>query len=264
MSPLCIMGDTNTQHGSSTSDAVGGWNTKHEDEVDGEFHGMLIANELFLPATFHQFSRGVSDNTHAAIDGSMKRLDHIAVPSDWQRFKLHSWVDDDVDLSLSNQDHFMVAVSVEGSFSHTGQGWHERRRRRYDKASSANRQHRAEFKDLLEFMPKVPWEADVHSHATTMTAHFQYAMEAAFPITRNSKPPKKSYLSEGTWLIICSKRWWSARLRMVCHIANLHPVEAFNNLATALSSLCRVLHCSARAAANIDFGHLPGRLRSEH
>ena len=112
--PVIILMDGNARVGSRLSEAVGPEDPGKEDGPGRAMHDMLLDRSLFLPATFLPCAEG--GRTWEATDGSMHRIDFVAVPAAWCEKVVSAMVDTSIDLAISRADHRCVVVELQGTF----------------------------------------------------------------------------------------------------------------------------------------------------
>ncbi|CAE7504859.1 unnamed protein product [Symbiodinium sp. CCMP2592] len=94
-SSIIVLADANGRLGEVETDAVGNHALEPEGAAGAVFHDFLLQIGCCVPSTFKAFHEGSSwtwMGPAAFGDGSQRRIDYIAVPQDWKRFDLRSWV----------------------------------------------------------------------------------------------------------------------------------------------------------------------------
>ena len=215
--PRVVLMDANAHLGDIPSVAVGSHQQEPQDRNGELFHHYLIGNDVFLPATFSHFQRG-EGGTWRHPRGHLLRNDFIGLPQCWKKFQIETFVEQEVDLSLSREDHLVAACTLHCQQCHL-------------RAPSSSKTKSRLFlpnndstKELLTeaawVCPEIPWHWDVNRHEHALTRHIRSHLGSR--CTKAIKRPFKPSITEGTWKIIVQKK----RLRQ-----QLHEISAQERLA---------------------------------
>ena len=212
---LCFF-DANARLGSSPSEQVGSLDAENENAAGRWFHEWLHTNSIVLPATFEQYHKGQSWTWTHSNGTSHSRLDYIGVSADLCKQVRQSYIEGDIDLSITRPDHMVTALLLdlwmEAPTSH---------RERKHLVNTEELQQHIE-KDILSGqghhwtapIPMVPWTMDVHDHAALLDRGTQQILHW-FP--RQARTARKKHLTESTWELISAKRTLWQALRTTQH-----------------------------------------------
>eukprot|EP00435_Cladocopium_sp_Y103_P071422 s996_g37.t1 len=197
---LVVLADANSRVGSVTSSAIQDFAPEEENGKGALFHSWLLHHHLFLPQTFECCHSG-SSSTWTHPKGSHARLDYIAVSSNFPVSAISTWIEDEVDLTLTRADHRCVCLRLDLPFV------------------AADRRRRSER--LRKSVPcstgAVSWLTDVHTHAAYLHG---WLLEQQKPHRIWRKP----HLSDSTKILIDAKKFHRRKLRACqqhCRLATL-------------------------------------------
>ena len=215
--PRVILMDANAHLGDIPSIAVGSHQQEPQDRNGELFHHYLIGNDVFLPATFSHFQRG-EGGTWRHPRGHLLRNDFIGLPQCWKNFQIETFVEQEVDLSLSREDHLVAACTLHCQQCHLRAPSSSRTNPRLFLPN--NDSTRQLLMEAAWVCPEIPWHWDVNRHEHALTSHIRSHLGGR--CTKATKRPFKPSITEGTWKIIVQKK----RLRQ-----QLHDISAQERLA---------------------------------
>ena len=214
----CICGlDANARYGSETSTAIGELGAETQCFSGQELHRFALDWNLFLPGTFEANHTGRTATwTPTAQDGVRTRNDAWLLPSTWAdavtSFNLH------VDSLIAWEDHDAVVFCAE---LQTCRQKTQRRPFRPDRSSLQDPRARQQFEAELAKIQQPDWHQDVHEHADSINKAITAAAKNAFP--SKARAPRKPFIQEATWQMICDRRKIAAQLRRLKRRAALDP-----------------------------------------
>lgn len=199
---LIFLGDANAHLGSVKSEAVGGHHEEPENLAGEIFHQWLLHHGMWTPSTFPEYHDGPSATFLHPSEVGWRRLDYIALDSTLPLQAAHSWVSEDVDLSISRTDHFAVLCRLTLSCTRHRQPL---RAPGCDRIALTQWLHQPDTASCLDqSLAMQPAWVDVHSHATCLTDALQKATKSAVP-SSFAKPLKRTLLPQ-TWTLIVEKQ----------------------------------------------------------
>eukprot|EP00435_Cladocopium_sp_Y103_P050001 s2481_g15.t1 len=186
---LIALADANSRVGSVVSSAIQDLHPDEENPKGAWFHSWLLRHQLLLPQTFGCCHSGPSATwTHPK--GTSARIDFIAASANFPMSAMRTWIEEDVDLTLTREDHKCVCLELDVPFVATD------RRRRFDRVRQAE----------SAGTTFVPWDVDVHTHAARLHGW----------LLKQQRPPRlwrKQHLSDDTKMLIDAKKFHRQRLR---------------------------------------------------
>ena len=196
--------DANARVGSFPSDYVGSHDAEIENAGGRWFHEWLHTNSIVLPATFDQFHKGQSWTWTHSNGTSRSRLDYIGVSADLRPHLVQSFIEDTIDLTITRQDHMVVALSLDLWMDESP----PTSRRRYtldtDALQTCINQDILAGKGQSWTTPisSVPWTTNVHDHAAILDQGTQQILPW---LPRPERIARKKHLTESTWQLISMK-----------------------------------------------------------
>ena len=148
---------------------------------------------MWAPSTFDSVRRG-RDATWTHPKGATARLDYILCGGDPGIYVADSYVDDQVQTSLTVRDHEMVIAVVhiwQSSFS-----WRVSPKRGYDWELMNTSWGREKVCDIVNSLPDPPWEMDVHQHWEVLEQSLHSGLSEFFP--GKAKQRKLDLFAEST------------------------------------------------------------------
>ena len=199
--PLIVLADTNGRLGSITSEAISNHGAETENHVGSSVHWFALRHSLWIPST-HDCHEGPS-YTWQSSQGTRSRLDFVMLPLQWKTFKVRSWVSTEVDLIISQEDHFPACVAVEFSSAKV-KGLHGAIPR-LDPRHMRDSDRQARFLQHVRNMPPIPWAMPVGVHANMLTSWVQTGATEAFRVDKTQ--PRQRYMSEHTWALVQTRQY---------------------------------------------------------
>ena len=109
-----------------------------------------------------------------------------------------SFVDFDVQSSLSVRDHELVILQVR-LYKETSQG-RPQKRRQYDWNLMQTEWGKVQLQEVVNRLPDVPWEEDVHVHWQILEDHLHAGLQETFPCPR--RPKRIDLFSDRTRMLL--------------------------------------------------------------
>ena len=191
--PLILLIDANAHTGATSCHCIGDHGAEPDDFCTTQFEQLLIARQLWLPATFSGCHEGATHTFVSRPDSRPHRLDYVAVPLCWPSPCIRaSFVDYDVELAHKADDHFPAVVDV--SIQMQGS-------KRSRCPSLAWEFGDAEKLRSLGATAQVPeWDVSVDEHAHHLTKQMLFMQQKVFP--RLQQAPKKPFICDTSWQLI--------------------------------------------------------------
>ena len=195
--PCVLLADANASVGHHPNSAIGDYQAGPFEEKAEAFENFVHRHQLWLPATFETCQKGPGDTwTHTG--GKTRRIDYVGLPQVWSLEHCEAWVSSIMDPSITATDH--AAACVDLRFS----GFSASKKQ----APKSRKMNELNLKgcDLqaLRHCDFVPSCTDVHTHAAQLQDHLLDILQPQ--CQKELKRPKKTTLSEETWLVVLQKR----------------------------------------------------------
>ena len=213
--------DANGRTPTNQAPVTGSLECGDADEAGHQLVEVLNTTGLWLPATYAEIHCGPSE-TFCHANGQLHRIDYLALGGNAWFLQARSYVDQEIDLAATRDDHYVVALSM------TGQTWHSPAtaklwRPRYDREKMATPEGRRIIKEALEAYQAPPWWVHVDTHCQHLQDYVCRVLEDNFP------PPKtarSSYIPVEVW------QWRDKKLALKKKTSHRKPIWA-QALATA-------------------------------
>ena len=187
-----ILADLNARFGDETPGRVGSLTCSRTTKNGESFLEMMEEMDGWLPSTFPDFHTG-EDWTWTHPRGTRARLDYVAVErSDRLRVR-SSWVDRDIQTSLTVRDHEVVGLDFD---LHCYRWAHPKKRASYDWDALLTVEGRAKFQALVRELPDPDWLTDVHSHWQQLEDGLHNGLAKHFGAQQ--RKPRKAMFSDRT------------------------------------------------------------------
>ena len=212
--PILYCGDANAHVGECTTAAVGDLAPAHENQAGEVFHEWLLTNGLKIPATFAELHPGQVHHTYHSPDGHHStRIDYIAIPQEIEYVRVHSWVSEDISVSIHRTDH--LAVLCRCVFEVYAK--QPRKRAQHIKWDSHHLGQQLQFEEthheLHSAIHLAPWSLDPHATAANLAEQTTTALSG---ITQPRKFWKrKCHITEETWALVADKKFLFKQLRQL-------------------------------------------------
>ena len=197
--PIVLMADANAKVGADQCHCIGPVGAEAGNEKTEAFTSFVRSHCLWLPSTFdcHVGPSG----TWKHPSGSWTRNDYIGLPTAWTATSCHSWIPEDIDVSLHHEDHCAVLVRLKMHLSRTTTC-------HYGPILRCPAES-ADLSTLRNCTPVGPG-LDVHSHALWVQDQIVQCIPRA---QRKGPIPLKATMSSDTWNAVLAKRQWRSALR---------------------------------------------------
>jgi len=193
LAPLIVCIDANAQITTSIQHITG--DLLDGKENDNEQHLLTLCRlcKVFAPSTFSDIHYNET-GTWWHPSGQWLRLDYILVPQEWLTRTSQSWTDTDFDMGSTYDDHRPAGCRMTLVMKKHGPNI---ARGTYDWSTIDNPQARRDLGNLLQQIPKIPWDTNVHEHATQIHEALHDSMWKVMGPARSTR--KACYISESTW-----------------------------------------------------------------
>eukprot|EP00438_Fugacium_kawagutii_P033128 Skav217300 [mRNA] locus=scaffold1466:225258:230210:+ [translate_table: standard] len=201
-----LLCDANAEVGFTPSASVGTWQSSvgARGEKNVPFLDFVHAHDLFLPSTFEGLHVGAGF-TWKHQRGSLKRIDFIGIPLHWRWTSCTSWIDQDIEIAMLQDDHYVACAEICRDLPRT-YCYQKTRTWQPPRTTMAD----LDWSRLMEACSApISAELDVHSHALLL----QKRLSKAF-IRKKSSPatPLKTSMSDTTWALVQEKKSWRKHL----------------------------------------------------
>ena len=178
-----FLGDLNARFGEPVQGRVGCRTCSSTSKNAHSFLDVLESVDGWLPSTFSDYHSGQDWTwTHPRGGGRTARLDYIAVEKAPCLIPLESWVEKDINTSLTVRDHESVILDVE---LQCGSGKSKVDKPRYDWDKLTTEDGKKIFQELVKEIPDPHWSVDVHVHWQHIENALHQNLAEHFP------PPRK-------------------------------------------------------------------------
>ena len=172
-----FIGDMNSRFGEPIPGRIGSRLCNCTTRNAQDFIELLEIVDGWLPSTFSAYHSGQDWTwTHPRGEGRTARLDYIALEKAPCLHPKESWVECDLQSSLTVRDHELVVMDVEIA---CGQGKKQRRRPAYDWDGLITK----EGKEI----PDQPWDTDIHVHWQRLEDGIHQGLLKYFPAKKKEK-----------------------------------------------------------------------------
>eukprot|EP00435_Cladocopium_sp_Y103_P052900 s1362_g16.t1 len=234
-----LLADVNARFGDSPSAHIGSWQAEIATDKSEPFVSFVCQHDLFLPASFQEYHHGVA-GTWRHPNGEWKRNDVVAASRHLSLHKCCSWISEDIDVSLSKDDHRPALLQVH---------WHSQPSCAYTPTkshkagSSIGFDQRMQLHAVADIRPCT----DVHTHLVQLQQYIANCTQHDPQQTIHHRMPKKQTLSQSTWELVCHKRAWRTNL------AECQKLQNKTYLAALFSAWRTAPHAQMPTSACSDF-----------
>ena len=176
--------DANARVGSLTTKCIGPHQADEQNENGLALHKWLQTNDMYLPQTFAGCHQGDAHTwTHA--QGTVARIDFIALSSDIDATHVTTYVDETLDIQVTRADHNCVVAEcwINGKLP----------TRKCRRTVRDDRPQPASY---------ITWRTNVHDHAALLQQQIRQVHQDKKPVWK-----RKKHLSDATWQLIQTKKW---------------------------------------------------------
>ena len=202
--PQLLLVDANARIGSQPSPAVGPHQADEQDAGGEEFHGYLLSHHLWVPATFASHHEGDAGTWKHPRTDDWSRGDYVCLPRQWILQECRSYIDKEVDISLTREDHRPPAVVMVWTDVASAERRQTRRSSRYDVAALRHdlvgENSAVIINSLQQDLRSVPWGFDVHTHTEILQQSLQQWMTKWY--SQRRKHPRRPHMSSATWDLV--------------------------------------------------------------
>ena len=206
--PQLLLVDANARIGSQPSPAVGLHQADEQDAGGEEFHGYLLSHQLWVPATFASHHEGDAGTWKHPRTDEWSRGDYVCLPRHWTLQECRSFIEKEVDISLTKEDHRPPAVAIAWTAAVPPERHQPRRSARYDVAAlrydPVGEDSAAIINSLQQDLRSVPWGFDVHTHTEILQQSLQQWMTKWY--SQRRKHPRRPHMSSATWDLVMEKQ----------------------------------------------------------
>ena len=177
-----FLGDLNARFGEPVQGRVGCRTCPSTSKNAQQFLDIMELVDGWLPSTFSDYHSGQDWTwTHPRGGGRTARLDYIAVEKAPCCIPLESWVEKEINTSLTVRDHETVVLDVE---LHCGSGRHKVDKPRYDWDRLTTEEGKRIFQEFVKEIPDPDWSVDIHVHWQHIENALHRGLAENFPPTR--------------------------------------------------------------------------------
>ena len=157
------------------------------------FQSCLQDQRFWLPSTYSDF-HVPPDCTWTHPKGTVSRLDYIAIDADvtWQ--VLWSGIDTYIQATHRAMDHSAVGLRVRW---YAEDGHCPPQPRHIDWEAMHTQEGSRKLDEILDSMPRVSWDTDVHQHWQLLQDHLDRGLEEHFSLSR--RPKRSDIFTDDTW-----------------------------------------------------------------
>ena len=165
--------------------------THHDNPITKHFRAFLQLHDLYLPSTFDDIHRGEVHTWRVASDKPGSRCDYVCLPIGWKNSKVTSQNLPDLDAGTATFDHTAVGAWCQLAF-------HRKRRARMAIDTSKIQTQLVDHgQDLLPQLQVIPWNCDVHQHASQIADVTTSWLQKHCGKTPGG--PRADYITPDTW-----------------------------------------------------------------
>ena len=205
--PHFLMIDANSRVGSEVSECVGGHHPDHQDAGGDHLHDYLCEADVWLPSTFDTCHSGTSGTWLHPRTELWCRGDYIGIPRSWDLDVCRSYPPDDIDLSLTKEDHRAVCVHFEWTTTKRHPTAVHVVRPHYDLDLLRERlqgdQRVQETHDLIGAIGTTSWGIDVHTHTHYLQTNLSSWLNKRY--LQKKQAPKRQ-MSDEVWELVKAKK----------------------------------------------------------
>ena len=204
--PAIICIDANAQITTQVAEVTGDLLEGHTSDNEQHLIELCRGCSMMIPATFNDFQRNATGTWwHPA--GRWLRIDYVLLPQRWRTSICDTWTDDNLDLGSTTLDHrptgCKVELLIEKTTKRCGFG-------KYDWSRAEETATQTELSMALQQIPKIPWDTNVHEHATDIKDSVHQVLGKVLGPAKQQR--KASYISDATWATRTGKRKMKTQL----------------------------------------------------
>ena len=202
---MLVLADANGLVGSKESSAIGSAFGSEENSSGCYFHEFVLAQKMWVPATWPDSAKGDVQHTFEATNGGRKRIDFIAIDASFPVSSCEAAVLTSVDLMAPRIDHLPVAIRCRLQRRESPESGLSCRRTPpcCDVRAMHDPEGLAEFARLLAgFRLWAPLTVD--EHLATVCSFVREAAAACFP--RGEARQRNAWISPSTWQLVSRRR----------------------------------------------------------
>ena len=165
--PRLVLADLNAAIGSVQAAGIGSHGEATENKNGKGLRKLIAETSTIAPAIFEKYHHGRT-TTFTSPSGADSRKDYILIDRSLEHGIVSSFVDENIDLTFSRQDHQVVCVelSLSKKVGVTDQGI---QLPGFDAKRLREPRVLHNLKDLLAAIPHVPWAIEPDGHANLIT-----------------------------------------------------------------------------------------------
>ena len=206
--PHVLLLDANARVGSEISNQIGSHHHETQDLGGDLLHEYLCATSSWLPSTFEQFHEGPSGTWYHPRTEVWCRGDFVGLPSGWKLSTCQSWVSEEIDLSLTREDHKPACVRITWTTTPVARDGDLRGARpNYDlnllQELLQGPQREDTINELAGAIGTATWTIDVHTHMHYLQHNLKRWMDRNF--VRGRRKPQRR-MSDEVWDLVQQKQ----------------------------------------------------------
>ena len=190
---LCLMGDYNARVGEEDGNLIGERTCSITNDNGMRMYTFMQDLGLWAPSTFGSVHSG-HDWTWTHPKGTKARLDYILVSQDERLVPWSSRVLDEIQSSLTTQDHEAVLQEIQVAVYEKCK---RIKRRAYDWELLHTEWGTDRLREIISNLPSPSWEEDVHTHWQQLEDGIHQGLKESFP--PRPRPRRRDIFSKETW-----------------------------------------------------------------
>ena len=189
-----LLGDFNARVGNHEGQVVGSLGDAEFNDNGERLMAFCSEHQLWIPSTFDSIHSG-QIHTWVHPKGHRARIDYVLLDQQFRNCVSWSSCDPEIQVANSSIDHTLVGL---------GMSWREdyavdkgNKRIQYDWEAMHTTNGRRMLQQIVQSLPEVPWQVDVHSHWQLLENHLHQGLGKHFPAKR--RPPRAELFTQKTW-----------------------------------------------------------------
>ena len=196
-----LMGDFNARLSETDGNCVGDKTDSVDTDNGARFLQLCRDHGFWIPSTFTFLHPG-EDFTWYNPRGSRSRLDYVVLDQAFKGCVRSSWIDPTIQAPNNAMDHVLAGIQVE--WAETTRSPSSGTRGNYDWDAMATQEGRAKLQQVIENLPTVPWNTDVHSHWQLLEDGIHSGLSQHFPAQRPSR--RADMFTSRTWEALAKRK----------------------------------------------------------
>ena len=200
MAHLVILADANAQVTQPMDNVTGTLLSGVQNVNEMALLDTCRQSRLCIPSTYED-CHAKEQGTWWHPSGQWIRIDYVLIPQAWLPQVLHSWVDTNLDMGATYDDHrpcgCQLRIMIEDYKKVISFG-------RYDWTKAQNPQVCEQLRHTLQQIPKIPWDTNVHEHAVQLRDALHETLYKTLGPEQTKR--RQSYITDSTWATRTGKK----------------------------------------------------------